>query len=95
MVSSARLDLSKRDTAIEVSLTEIEGGVVKATVTNTGAEDLNLLAYGSILGQYIYHGMFIEGCQALSQVIETILQLEKACKPSLSLILVCRNSIMD
>jgi len=50
VVFSARLDLSKRDTPLEVTLTEVEGGVVKATVTNVGSEDLKLLTYGSILG---------------------------------------------
>jgi len=50
VVISARLDLSKRETPLEVTLTEVEGGVVKATVTNVGSEDLKLLTYGSILG---------------------------------------------
>lgn len=49
-VLSARLDLSKRATPLEVTLTEVEGGAVKATVANVGSEDLKLLAYGSILG---------------------------------------------
>jgi deuterolysin len=48
VVSAARLDLSKRDSALAVTLAAVENGVVKATVTNTGAEDLNLLTFGSI-----------------------------------------------
>jgi len=48
IVSGARLDLEKRESALAVTLAAVENGVVKATVTNTGAEDLNLLTFGSI-----------------------------------------------
>ena len=48
IVSATRFDINKRESALEVTLATVENGVVKATVTNTGAEDLNLLTFGSI-----------------------------------------------
>lgn len=47
IVSSARLDVHKRASALDVTLAAVDNGVVKATVTNTGAEDLKLLKFGS------------------------------------------------
>ncbi|KAH8591550.1 metallo protein-like proteinase [Bisporella sp. PMI_857] len=48
IASSSRPDIYKRDNPLEVTLAELEGGLVKATVTNVGAEDLNLFAYGTL-----------------------------------------------
>lgn len=48
VTSAARLDIHKRDSALEVTLDTVENGVVKATVKNTGNDDLNLLKFGSL-----------------------------------------------
>lgn len=46
---STRLYIEKRDSPLSVTLYAGENGVVEATVTNSGAEDLKLLKYGSLL----------------------------------------------
>jgi deuterolysin len=48
IVSSAVLDIYKRDNALEVTLKAVDNAVVHATVKNVGAEDLNLLKYGTL-----------------------------------------------
>ncbi|KAM3080431.1 hypothetical protein ACMFMG_005386 [Clarireedia jacksonii] len=48
IVSSAVLDIYKRDNALEVTLKAVDNAVVHATVKNVGAQDLNLLKYGTL-----------------------------------------------
>jgi deuterolysin len=47
--NAARLDTYKKDSALQVTLNAVENSIVKATVVNTGNEDLNLLKFGSLL----------------------------------------------
>lgn len=49
LVSSTALDLTKRDSPLQVELTPVSNSKVKAAVTNTGASGYNLLYKGSFL----------------------------------------------
>jgi deuterolysin len=40
--------ICNRDNALEVTLKAVDNAVVHATVKNVGAEDLNLLKYGTL-----------------------------------------------
>lgn len=46
--SAAVLDIGKRDSGLEVTLTAIENAVFKAVVKNVGSTGLNLLAKGTL-----------------------------------------------
>lgn len=50
-VSSSAIDLNKRATPLDVSLTPNGNTMVKASITNTGSESYNLLYKGSLLDE--------------------------------------------
>ncbi|RMY65939.1 hypothetical protein D0863_08782 [Hortaea werneckii] len=50
-VSSSAIDLNKRATPLDVSLTANGNTMVKASITNTGSESYNLLYKGSLLDE--------------------------------------------
>lgn len=49
LVASVAINLEKRAPAVSVSLSSVEGSVVKAVIQNTADEDLTLLKAGSFL----------------------------------------------
>lgn len=49
LVTSIAINLEKRAPAVTLTLSSVEGSVVKAILENTGDEDLKLLRSGSFL----------------------------------------------
>ena len=49
LASSFAVDLSKRDAAVSVTLSSVQGTTVKAVIKNEAAEQLSLLKAGSFL----------------------------------------------
>lgn len=51
LAAAASIDVSKRDTPLEVKLEKIGNSAVKAVITNSGSEDINILKTGSIFDE--------------------------------------------
>jgi hypothetical protein len=49
LVSATAVDVEKRDNILDVKLARVSNSVVKLSVTNIGAKDLNLFNKGTIL----------------------------------------------
>ncbi|EGY16866.1 Neutral protease 2 like protein [Verticillium longisporum] len=51
LASAASVDLSKRDSPLDIKIEKVGNTVIKASITNTGASDLKVLKTGSILDE--------------------------------------------
>jgi deuterolysin len=49
VASAVSVDLSKRDSPLDVKIQMVDNSVVEATITNTGTETLRLFKTGTIL----------------------------------------------